>query len=75
MVKQARGEEDREKTSYSRQRTAHCVHCGLLAGDGMLERCVSCRSHFCQRCAHRWNGKRFCSRACAELFFFGDEDD
>lgn len=50
-----------------------CVHCGDT--ERLLERCVICHSSFCLRCAHRNHGKRFCSRPCAEVFFFGDDDD
>lgn len=62
---------DRPTLAHGR---ATCGACGASDGASLIERCVSCRSHFCMRCAYRWHGKRFCSRPCAEVFFFGDGD-
>lgn len=51
-----------------------CKKCGDDGSERLIERCVSCRALFCMSCAYRWNGKRFCSRPCAEIFFFSEEE-
>lgn len=51
------------------------MRCGQTEGDVRLERCSVCHRRFCFRCAVRRAGKGFCSLACAELFFFGEEDE
>lgn len=39
------------------------------------QKCPICHKVFCEECAYRRSGRDFCSRICAEYFFFGSEDD
>jgi len=51
------------------------VRCGQTEGEVRLEKCSVCHRRFCFRCAVRRAGKAFCSLACADLFFFGEEEE
>ena len=54
-----------------------CAQCetGLTAAS--LTRCPICHKIVCENCRRNKGGKYFCSRFCAEYFFYGDleEDD
>jgi hypothetical protein len=52
-----------------------CRHCGRTLEVVRLLRCVVCHEHYCRSCEFRRHGKQFCSRVCANVFFFGDEDE
>ena len=52
-----------------------CVHCGKSLDEVQLAKCPSCFKHFCDEHAYLMSGRPFCSRKCAEYFFFGDPDD
>ena len=51
-----------------------CCHCQTPETERELTKCVICYRYFCKECEHDRNGRRFCSKACADFFFFGDED-
>jgi hypothetical protein len=40
-----------------------------------LVTCPICHARVCLEHSHSLSGKRFCSKACAQLFFFGDTED
>jgi hypothetical protein len=40
-----------------------------------LSKCPICFKLVCEDCANRNFGRLFCSKRCADLFFFGDDDD
>jgi hypothetical protein len=37
--------------------------------------CPTCHSKVCLEHAFSLSGKRFCSKECGQLFFFGDTED
>ena len=39
-----------------------------------IYKCPSCYKMVCDNCCHRFGGRPFCSKRCADYFFFGDED-
>ena len=51
-----------------------CYNCGISEEERELKKCVMCFRRYCSECEHDRNGRAFCSKACSELFFFGDED-
>lgn len=51
-----------------------CCHCERSESERPVKKCVICFRYYCAECAHDWNGRDFCSKHCAEFFFFGDED-
>lgn len=51
-----------------------CCHCSISEEERDLKKCVMCFRRYCGECEHDRNGRSFCSKACSELFFFGDED-
>jgi hypothetical protein len=52
-----------------------CVRCGAPEEEKSLDTCSVCLRFFCPDCAHRALGRRFCSAACGQQFFYGDPDD
>jgi hypothetical protein len=52
-----------------------CCRCGKTALVVRLEKCAICHKFFCRPCAVRRHGKTFCSRECADFFFFGDGEE
>jgi hypothetical protein len=40
-----------------------------------VNKCPICFKLVCDRCSHRTMGRDFCSKRCADQFFFGDDDD
>ena len=51
-----------------------CIVC-KKTDESRLEKCPICHKAFCDEHGHSMSGRRFCSRYCAEFFFFSDEDD
>jgi len=52
-----------------------CTTCQKNDLEVTLSKCPICFKPVCQDCAHREYGRLFCSRRCAYLFFFGDDED
>jgi hypothetical protein len=52
-----------------------CLRCGCSSYDRRLSRCSICGRFFCRLCGLQRHGKWFCGLHCADLFFFGDEDE
>lgn len=40
-----------------------------------LSKCPICFRYFCEEHCYLMSGRRFCSAACADYFFFSDPDD
>jgi hypothetical protein len=56
-------------------RVLECVGCQTSDQDDRLSKCPICFKWVCERCALRSMGRLFCSRKCADQFFFGDDED
>jgi len=52
-----------------------CKTCRRGQAETRLQKCVICHEYYCYNCRIRKFGKLFCSKICAELFFFGGEDE
>lgn len=50
-----------------------CVVCKTDFSEEKLTKCPMCFKFFCNACQHLWQGRYFCTKRCAEAFFFGDE--
>ena len=53
----------------------NCVACNATDQDVRLAKCPICFKWACERCVVRSYGREFCSRRCADQFFFGDDDE
>jgi hypothetical protein len=53
----------------------NCVICDVSDQDHRLNKCPICFKWACDECGNRSMGRVFCSRSCADQFFFGDDDD
>lgn len=51
-----------------------CCHCGIDEEERDLRRCVICYKNYCDECGWDRGGRWFCTKACSDFFFFGDED-
>lgn len=52
-----------------------CTACQKTADQARLEKCAVCFKHFCEEHVYNYSGRTFCSKHCAEYFFFADPDD
>jgi len=53
-----------------------CKHCGVSEEETtMLSKCPMCYAIFCSECAYNFGGRLFCSKVCAEYFYFGEGDE
>jgi len=52
-----------------------CIGCQISDQENHLNKCPICFKWICDNCGHRTMGRVFCSKKCADQFFFGDEDD
>ncbi len=52
-----------------------CMVCSLTITSVQLEICRVCFREYCGDCAFRGPWGRFCSPACNEDFFYGDDDE
>ena len=52
-----------------------CVVCHIDEQERQLYKCPICFKRVCENCAHRSMGRDFCSKLCAQQFFFGDDDE
>ncbi len=51
-----------------------CAHCEISEEERQLKKCVKCFRYYCEECESDRGGRSFCSKACSDYFFFGDED-
>jgi hypothetical protein len=54
---------------------SQCCECGKTTDETTLTKCPTCFKHFCGEHCFVMSGRTFCSRGCADYFFFGDPDD
>lgn len=52
-----------------------CATCQKSDVEATLSKCPICFKWVCQDCGKREYGRVFCSRLCANQFFFGDDDE
>jgi hypothetical protein len=52
-----------------------CTGCHIQEEETHLNKCPICFKWVCDECGHRTMGRVFCSRRCADQFFFGDDDE
>ena len=52
-----------------------CFECEKRIDDTSLTKCPTCFKYFCGEHSFVMSGRPFCSRGCADYFFFGDPDD
>ena len=52
-----------------------CVSCAGDDQDNTLHKCPICFKLACDNCGYRSFGRIFCSKKCADAFFFGDDDE
>jgi hypothetical protein len=52
-----------------------CTVCQASDLDRRLEKCPICFKWVCEECAIRSYGRCFCTKLCADQFFFGDDDE
>ena len=52
-----------------------CIECNRTEDETTLHKCAICFKSFCEEHSYQVTGRMFCSRHCAEYFFFGDADE
>ncbi len=52
-----------------------CVTCHRTENEVELHKCPICFRYFCDDHRQLMSGRPFCSKHCAEYFFFGEDDD
>ncbi|HEV7501034.1 MAG TPA: hypothetical protein VGQ33_13565 [Vicinamibacteria bacterium] len=52
-----------------------CVTCNASDVDKHLEKCPICFKWVCEACETHAFGRHFCTKKCADVFFYGDDDD
>ena len=50
-----------------------CIHCQRNEDEVTLKKCPMCFRRICFSCAYAAMGRYFCSRSCADMFFWGEE--
>jgi len=52
-----------------------CTSCSANDVDKHLEKCPICFKWVCEGCETHAFGRHFCSKKCADVFFYGDDED
>jgi len=52
-----------------------CEVCGKTFREWAVSPCPICKKIVCHKCAHLAFARSFCSQACAEFFFHGEDDE
>jgi hypothetical protein len=53
----------------------NCLTCQKDEQETALHKCPICFKLVCDNCAIRLYGRVFCTKRCADQFFFGDDDE
>jgi hypothetical protein len=53
----------------------NCVGCQKNEVETTLHKCPICFQWSCDECGRREYGRVFCSKRCADQFFFGDDEE
>ena len=54
---------------------SNCHACQKTVDETRLHKCPICFKYFCDEHSASMSGRMFCSKGCAEYFFFADEDE
>jgi hypothetical protein len=54
---------------------AECAKCGQGPKVFRIMKCAACFKPICESCALRKHGNFFCSKGCAEVYFFGSGEE
>jgi hypothetical protein len=65
----------RSSRCYTAPVPMNCVICQKDDKESTLHKCPICFKLVCSDCARREYGRTFCSKLCADQFFFGDDDE
>ena len=52
-----------------------CKECGATEDETKVRKCPVCHKEFCEDHSFQRSGLWFCTRGCADYFFFADPDD
>lgn len=52
-----------------------CKLCEEEVLESLLHKCPMCHGWYCEKCEINVGGKKFCSKDCGMLFYWGDDDD
>ena len=52
-----------------------CCQCHTSEEERRLKKCVMCFRYYCEECEADRGGRSFCSKACSDYFFFGEEEE
>ena len=61
--------------SAPKARPMNCFQCQKSEQEILLQKCPICFKWVCDDCGRHDYGRLFCSRSCAQQFFFGDDDE
>jgi hypothetical protein len=53
----------------------NCIECQKDEMETTLGKCPICFKWICNNCGNPSMGRIFCSKRCADQFFFADDDD
>ncbi len=51
-----------------------CRICQASDDEKTLQKCPICFRYFCEDCAVNRGGRLFCSKQCADFYFYGEEE-
>ncbi len=68
-------EDGDDKVKKTGEPGEYCEKCGANGYWLHLIKCPMCHKYVCDDCRYSVQGKDFCSRFCANEFFWGDEDE
>lgn len=52
-----------------------CVTCQRTDQETDLQKCPVCFKYYCGEHTVNYSGRTFCSKHCADYFFFADDDE
>jgi hypothetical protein len=55
--------------------TMTCLVCEKDDQEVSLHKCPICFKLVCSNCSNHAYGRHFCTKRCADQFFFGDDDE
>lgn len=52
-----------------------CFKCSAADEEKHLKKCPICFKYSCEECGFFFAGRHFCSKGCADFFFFGSGEE